>query len=179
MPWSEIKTDDSMNQNTAQTQPSITCKFNITLPRESLNTQRQTTKHQTHAHIHFWTNGKHPRSQSSHHMKLPSFYHTIVHDNDSVNEMPKVAITPWTQPSAQLPIRLDVSKPCKCNSLQGVLERAGRLTLAARCPGAGHHRYMVFCLLSNIPSSMMSSCTTPMYEPVQPAPPIHTWLQEH
>ena len=74
-----------MNQNTAQPQTPITCKFNITLPslRESLNTQRQTT----HAHIHFWTNGKHPRSQSSHHMRLPSFYHAIVHDNDSVNEM--------------------------------------------------------------------------------------------
>ena len=140
MPWSEIKTDDSMNQNTAQTQPSITCKFNITLPRESLNTQKQTTKHQTDADSHFWTNGKHPRSQSSHHMKLPSFYHTIVHDNDSVNEMPKVAITPWTQPSAQLPIRLDVSEPCKCNCAKHCTCRSGTCWLCSEIPCCIRHK---------------------------------------
>ena len=81
-----------MNQNTAQAQPSRTYKSKITLQRQSLNTQKQGTKHQTHAHIHFWTNGTQScrRSQSSHHMRSVSFYHTIVHDNDSVNEMPKV-----------------------------------------------------------------------------------------
>ena len=29
-------------------------------------------------------------SQSNHHMRSVSFYHTIAHDNDSMNEMPKV-----------------------------------------------------------------------------------------
>ena len=62
----------------------------ITFPNWSLKTQKQTIKHQTHAHIHFWTNGKHRRSQSSHHMKLLSFYHTIVHVDISVNEMLKL-----------------------------------------------------------------------------------------
>ena len=89
LPYAIIQ-NPHMNQNTAQAKPSRTYKSKITLPRQSLNTQKQRTKHQTHGHIHFWLNGKHRRSQSSHHMKLPSFYHTIVHDNDSVNEMLQV-----------------------------------------------------------------------------------------
>ena len=82
------KSRHSMHQNTAQTKPPRTYKFKNTLPRQSLNTQKQTTKHQTHAHIHFRATGTQScKSQSSLHMKSPNFYHTIVHDNDSMNEM--------------------------------------------------------------------------------------------
>ena len=54
---------------------------------ENTEANNQTPNTCTH---YFGTNGKHRRSQSSHHMKLLSFYHTIVHVDISVNEMLKL-----------------------------------------------------------------------------------------
>ena len=167
-----------MNQNTAQAKPSRTYKSKITLPRQSLNTQKQRTKHQTQTHIHFWLNGKHRRSQSSNCMKLPSFYHTIVHDNDSVNEMPKSTAKCHCCPAPRHLFAVAVGcgagrggvAEWSLRKLCGVMGN-GR-SIAAQTPGwttAAWHCAAAAC-------AKRARCN--QHGPVQSAPPIHTWLQK-
>ena len=100
------KSRHSMDHNTAQTINNMQLQDHIAKTK-SKHTKAKSTKHQTHAHIDIWTNGTHScRSQNSHHMESPSFYHTVVHVNDSVNEMLKTQILhdiAWVGLSLTLP----------------------------------------------------------------------------
>ena len=76
-------------------------------------------------------------------MKLPSFYHTTVHDNDSMNEMLQrpdsrssgtshAVVQACTQPPAQLSLRLTEVWGHACTRCLEVLQ----VQLAARCTRA-------------------------------------------
>ena len=95
MPLCEIKT--SMIQNIAQTRchkskrPSNQTP-NYTKPKfQSTKANNQTLNTCTLVFFGPLAMARSIWSQSSHHIRSP-FYHTIVHDNDSMNEMPKVQI---------------------------------------------------------------------------------------
>ena len=91
-PFSEIKIN--MNQNTAQTQCHKSKRPNNQTPNTCAH-QAKVSKHKSKqpSTEHMYTCIFGPCamahsiwSQSNHHMRSVNFYHTIVHDNESVNE---------------------------------------------------------------------------------------------
>ena len=93
MPLSEIKTN--MNQNTSRTQCRKSKRPNNQTPNTCAhqakvakhNSKQPSTEHMYTCIFGPWATAHSIWSQSSHHMRSVNFYHTIVHDNDSVNEM--------------------------------------------------------------------------------------------